>query len=610
LASEGAQVAVARQPLREIDGRALLLGLRSSLAWLQANQEQVNELNVFPVPDGDTGSNMYLTLRSAVEDAQSAPAPQSVSSVMRAAAHGSLMGARGNSGVILSQIFRGFAQALGDREHLDAAGVAGSLAEGARVAYKAVMRPTEGTILTVVREAAEAAQRSAASAPDIRSVLDDAVREAHAAVERTIDQLAVLHEAGVVDAGGFGLAVILEGLARAMADTDSADQPSPRRRRSGEPRLRSPEAGRTGAATVEAPGRRKRRRGAAAVARREGGWGYCTEFVISGPGLDLDRLREELGGLGESSLVVGDSELVRVHIHTTDPAELIAIASQRGRLAQLKVEDMTAQHHEILERADRAESEVVGRPAERRSANGGHERGPIGAPAGNGALPAAGLEKRFGVVAVAPGEGFREIFTSLGADAVVEGGQTMNPSIEDLLTAVRSTGASSVLILPNNSNVIMTAERVQDLAEGVEVRVAASRNLPQGISAMLALDPGADAEANGRRMAEALSRVSAVEVTRAVRDSTVNGFRIRAGEVMAIIDGEIVQTGEDEPAVVEAVLRNHEKTPELVTLYWGAQTDEGRARALADRLAEAFPETELEVHHGGQEHYPYILSLE
>ena len=218
--AEGAVSASPRQPLREIDGDALLAGLRASLAWLQANQEQVNELNVFPVPDGDTGSNMYLTLRSAVEDAQAAPVPSSAGSVMRAAAHGSLMGARGNSGVILSQIFRGFAQGVADRDRLDAAGVAACLSEGARVAYKAVMKPTEGTILTVVREAAEAAQRAAAANFDIRAVLDETVREAHSAVERTIDQLAVLREAGVVDAGGFGLAVIFEGLTRAVGEAD------------------------------------------------------------------------------------------------------------------------------------------------------------------------------------------------------------------------------------------------------------------------------------------------------------------------------------------------------------------------------------------------------
>jgi hypothetical protein len=652
--AEGAVSASPRQPLREIDGDALLAGLRSSLTWLQANQEQVNELNVFPVPDGDTGSNMYLTLRSAVEDAQAAPVPSSAGSVMRAAAHGSLMGARGNSGVILSQIFRGFAQGVADRDRLDAAGVAACLSEGARVAYKAVMKPTEGTILTVVREAAEAAQRAAATNFDIRAVLDETVREAHSAVERTIDQLAVLREAGVVDAGGFGLAVIFEGLTRAVGESDEAARRPRvvRERRSGEPRVRRPDdpavtpredvavPATTASPAAAHPGA-GRRRGAAAVARREQGWGYCTEFMISGPGLDVEALREELGGLGESSLVVGDADLVRVHIHTADPAALIGVAAQRGGLSNLKVEDMTAQHHEILVRADRTETAaaapgVPGVPGVAATPSIAPPVGsvtpagsaPIASPVGSGApaRPAsavgpvgttgalapsgAAASRRFAVVAVAPGEGLQEIFRSLGADAVVEGGQTMNPSTQDLLSAVRATGASSVVILPNNGNVIMTAEQVQDLAEGIDVRVAPSRNVPQGISAMLAIDPGGDGPVNASRMTEAMSRVSAVEVTRAVRDSGINGLQIHAGEVMALVDDEIVQTGDDEASVIEAVLRNHDTPPELVTVYWGAQVDAAAATVLLDRLRSAFPGVEFELHRGGQDHYPYILSLE
>jgi DAK2 domain fusion protein YloV len=632
--AEGAEAANSREPLREIDGAILLAGLRSSLAWLQANQEQVNELNVFPVPDGDTGSNMYLTMRSAVEDAQAAPTLSSAASVMRAAAHGSLMGARGNSGVILSQIFRGFAQGVGDRERIDAPTVAACLSESARVAYKAVMKPTEGTILTVIREAADAAQRAAASSFDIRAILDETVREAHAAVERTIDQLAVLREAGVVDAGGFGLAVILEGLTRSVEEREGAVR-RPRlvgERRSGEPRVRRPDepsvvpdeegvelpTGRAPAAPRAATGRR---RGAAAVAQRDEGWGYCTEFMISGPGLDVDAIRAELGGLGESSLVVGDADLVRVHIHTADPAALIGIAAQRGGLSNLKVEDMTAQHHEILERAARTEAAEPPLP-ERRAAEQTAGSAPAvgaGRPGvaahGPGLAAAATLQpsapaRPFAVVAVAPGEGFQEIFRSLGADAVVEGGQTMNPSTQDLLSAVRATGAPSVVILPNNGNVIMTAEQVQHLAEGIDVRVAPSRNVPQGISAMLAIDPGVDGTVNARRMTEAMPRVSAVEVTRAVRDSTANGLHIAAGDVIALVDDEIVQAGDDEIGVIEAVLRNQETPPELVTVYWGAQVDEAAAAAVVERLRGGFPGTEFELHRGGQDHYPYILSLE
>jgi hypothetical protein len=620
--AEGVEAANSREPLREIDGASLLAGLRSSLAWLQANQEQVNELNVFPVPDGDTGSNMYLTMRSAVEDAQAAPMLSSAASVMRAAAHGSLMGARGNSGVILSQIFRGFAQGVGDRERLDAPTVAACLSESARVAYKAVMKPTEGTILTVIREAADACQRAAAGTFDIRVILDETVREAHAAVERTIDQLAVLREAGVVDAGGFGLAVILEGLTRSVEERDGTTL-RPRlvgERRSGEPRVRRPDepsvvpddegaplpGGKAVAAPRSATGRR---RGAASVARREEGWGYCTEFMISGPGLDVDAIRAELGGLGESSLVVGDQDLVRVHIHTADPAALIGIAAQRGGLSNLKVEDMTAQHHEILERAARTEAAA---PAGPEALVAGHAavRGPAAGLGATVSPQAAAPSRRFAVVAVAPGDGFREIFRSLGADAVVDGGQTMNPSTKDLLAAVRATGAASVVILPNNGNVIMTAEQVQHLAEGIDVRVAPSRNVPQGISAMLAIDPGGDGSVNARRMTEAMPRVSTVEVTRAVRDSTANGLSIAAGDVIALVDDEIVQAGENEAGVIEAVLRNQEHQPELVTVYWGSQVDEAAAAVVVERLRGGFPETEFELHRGGQDHYPYILSLE
>jgi dihydroxyacetone kinase-like predicted kinase len=259
---------------------------------------------------------------------------------------------------------------------------------------------------------------------------------------------------------------------------------------------------------------------------------------------------------------------------------------------------MTAQHHEILERA--ARTEAAAPPT----------AGRLPDLAAAATLQPAAPPRRFAVVAVAPGEGFQEIFRSLGADAVVEGGQTMNPSTQDLLSAVRGTGAASVVILPNNGNVIMAAEQVQQLAEGIDVRVAASRNVPQGISAMLAIDPGADGTVNARRMIEAMPRVSAVEITRAVRDSTVNGLSIAAGDVIALVDDEIVQTGDDEAAVIEAVLRNQETPPELVTVYWGSQVDEATAAAVVERLRGGFPGTEFELHRGGQDHYPYILSLE
>jgi hypothetical protein len=585
-AEAGSKLTLLREPVLTVGGEELLAALRSGLAWLQANQEEINDLNVFPVPDGDTGSNMYLTLRSAVEEAQAAADPASASSVLGAAAHGSLMGARGNSGVIFSQVLRGLAQGVSGQARLDAAAWAQGLSEARTVAYKAVMKPTEGTILTVVREAADAAARSAEQGGDVVAVLEQAVRASHAAVEKTTEQLQVLRDAGVVDAGGFGFAVILEGISRAIADPAGA-QSSPRgpRRRSGEGRVQLPFAS-------EPAVRRSPRRGAAAVEMKEQGWGYCTEFLVHGPGLDVDSLRTDLGKLGESALAVGDAELVRVHIHTSEPAPLIALASSRGRLSKLKVEDMSAQHHDVLDRADGAEA-AVSTPT------------PPAADTGPEAP-----RKPLGVVSVAPGDGFRDILASLGADAVVEGGQTMNPSIEDLLKAVRAANADAVVLLPNNGNVILTAEQVDGLIDDVVVTVVPTRNLPQGISALLALEPDAGREANCSRMKAAIEHVHALEVTRAVRASTANGRDIKEGDVLGIFDDEIREVGADERVVIEAVLHGAGQPLELVTVYRGGDVTPDEADDLVEALRAEFPGTEFELHDGGQEHYSYVLSLE
>jgi fatty acid kinase len=562
-----------QEPLRAVDGAQVLAGLRSSLVWLQTNQEQINDLNVFPVPDGDTGSNMYLTLRGALEEAEHCDHPDVAGSVLGAAAHGSLMGARGNSGVILSQVLRGLASGAGGAAVLDAALVARALSEGSAVAYKAVIKPTEGTILTVVRKAAEAAQAAAAESDDIRVVLDRATGEAHAAVEKTTEQLAVLAEAGVVDAGGFGFAVILEGFARAIEESGENASPAPPPQRGSEPRVIVP--GAQAAAAVAKP--RTARRGAAAVAAREEGWGYCTEFLMHDSSAEVTKVREQLSEMGESALIVGDQELIRVHIHTTDPAALIAKASGLARLSKMKVEDMTAQHHDVLDRAEAAEASE----------------------------PAA-----LAVVAVAPGDGFAEILTSLGCAVIVEGGQTINPSIENLVDAVRRAHAKSVILLPNNGNVILTAQQVNALLPDVEVAVVPSRSLPQGISSLLAYDPTGDAVANADRMNDAMKQVHAVEVTRAVRDTAANGLTINVDDVIALVDGEIKTVGDDEHEVVERTIRELEHSPEIVTVYAGLHTTDEQSGSLVERLQSAFPGVQFETHRGGQDHYAYILSVE
>ena len=598
--AEGA-AATEQAPLTEVGGKALVLGLHSALAYMRANQEAVNDLNVFPVPDGDTGSNMFLTLRSAVEEAVDVEEPQSAATVMQAAAHGSLMGARGNSGVILSQILRGFGQGLAGRERVDARAIAAALGEARNVAYKAVMKPTEGTILTVIHEAAAAAASAVETTGDIRVVLEATVTAAHAAVERTPDLLAVLRDAGVVDAGGFGLAIILEGFARAMGPDVAQRTVELAPRRVNEPSVRRPDG-------VEPPGvevagaETTGRRGAAAVAAVEGGWGYCTEFLVEGETLDVDALRDELGALGESSLVVGDPSVVRVHIHTHDPAALITAAALRGRLSRLKVEDMSAQHHEVLDRADAAE----------RSASAGAAGAAPGEPqpVASGVAVAEPSRKAIGVVSVAPGAGFRRILEGLGADAVVEGGQTMNPSTQDLLDAVRGAGAGAVILLPNNRNVILTAEQVDPLIDDVAVAVVPSRNLPEGIAALLALDPEAGLEDNRERMRDAIAAVTCVEITHAVRDSTVDGREIHAGDVIAVVDDHVTQVGTDPVAVIEAAVAEVPVAPELITVYRGAAVEDAEAARVIGALRAAHAGAEVELHDGGQDLYPFIVSLE
>lgn len=567
--------------LTEITGEQIVEALSHGLAWLEANKEVINDLNVFPVPDGDTGSNMYMTLRSAVTEARGVE-QTTAGEVLRAAAHGSLLGARGNSGVILSQILRGLSDGMGDATTADAPRLGQAFGQAAIVAHRAVMKPKEGTLLTVIRDVARATQQSAEHNADIRELLSVAVTEAHEAVERTIGQLAILKEAGVVDAGGFGLSVILEGFRHSlMVEQRQDDKPLQMTPRS-EPAVRRPGEIPT-VAQLPTP-RETHVTGARSVAMHEEGWGYCTEFLLHMPGHSVAELQETLGAMGESALIVGDDELVRVHIHTHDPASLIAAASQEGPLSHLKVEDMSAQHHAILEGADDSASVIPGHsPAHR---------------------------KAVGTVAVASGKGFREIFESLGTDVIVEGGQTMNPSTEDILNAIRGTHARSVVVLPNNGNVVLSAEKAQGLAGDVAVEVVATKTLPQGVAAMLALVPDQTADSNVEKMRAAVGAIRTIEVTRAVRDTVSNGHRIKKGQAIALVDDVISAVGDSEDAVITSLLSTMTPAPELVTVYWGDGVSEELAQALVTNLVAEMPNVEFELHHGGQPHYPYVLSLE
>src|SRR5437773_11918333 len=417
-----------------VDGQLFKRALLGSLNWLAANHEEVNRLNVFPVPDGDTGTNMLLTLQSAVEDVKESNAAE-VSKIAKLASHGSLMGARGNSGVILSQIFRGFARAVEGKSSLTPGELAAAFEEAANAAYRAVNKPTEGTILTVAREAGRAAA-TAASAPDanVPRVIAAAAAGARAAVLKTPSQLQILRDAGVVDAGGFGLQLILEGMLKTVEESDPAFAAL-----AGVKKPVTPAA----QISLDLP---------------EGGWGYCTEFLIEGNNLDTELIRGQIESLGNSVLVVGEPELVKVHVHTDDPTSVINLAGGYGKLLKLNVGDMSTQHRRILD--------SEGKPG--------------------GARPARA--NGVGLVAVVAGRGLVEIFKGLGVDAIIEGGQTMNPSTKDMLTAIESVPYDEVLLLPNNGNVIAAAKQVVGLTKK-KLHVVETHSVPQGVSAVVAFRP-------------------------------------------------------------------------------------------------------------------------
>ena len=536
-----------------VDGQVFKGALLGSLGWLAANHEEVNRLNVFPVPDGDTGTNMLLTLQSAVEDVRESGAGE-VSKIAKLASHGSLMGARGNSGVILSQIFRGFARAVEGKSTLTPAELAAAFEEAANAAYRAVNKPTEGTILTVAREAGRAAT-AAANGPDatVPRVIAAAAAGARAAVLKTPSQLPILRDAGVVDAGGFGLQLILEGMLKSMEESEAAHAP-------GEPKKSAVPAAQV------------------ALTLPEGGWGYCTEFLIEGTGLDVELIRGQIEALGNSVLVVGEPELVKVHVHTDDPSNVINLAGGYGKLLKLSVGDMSTQHRRILESESSASKPL--RP--------------------NG----------IGLAAVVAGRGLVDIFRGLGVDAIIEGGQTMNPSTQDMLTAIESIPYAEVILLPNNRNVIPAARQVIGLTKK-EVHVVDTHSVPQGVSAVVAFREDRSGDENLRVMRAEAERVQTIEVTHAVRDTRSNGLKVRKGDVIGLINDKLEFAGTDYAEVVNMALgKLGPESYELVTVYRGEQATEAELARLESAIRNSYPGLEVEVQQGGQQHYPFILSVE
>lgn len=547
-----------------VDGAGLLRALRAGTNWLERNVTGVNALNVFPVPDGDTGTNMFLTMQAAYAAAAERDAGdgRTVSDVASRAAHGALMGARGNSGVILSQIFRGMAKALDGQMTLDGALLAAAFTEASAMAYKAVMKPVEGTLLTVSRGAAEAAERAAQDGGDVQAVLDGALTGARATLAQTPAMLPLLREAGVVDAGGQGYVVILEGMRLHLAGRNVAMEAVP---------------------TI-APGETTMAFDVTGLHAQHGAdeYGYCTNYLLTaapGTPLDFAIIREAMAAMGHSAVIVGDEQYIKAHIHTTDPGALLSYAVRFGALTQIKIDNMDMQV--------------------------GHLEGsaPLGAPHEE---PASHIS----VVAVAAGEGLSAVLRGLGVAKIVRGGQTMNPSTQELLDAIASAPSDAVIVLPNNGNVILTARQAAAMATK-QVRVVPTMSIPQGIAALSAFTFTADLDTNAAAMTETASGVRTGDVTRAVRNATIGGVAVKAGDVIGLLDDLLTVSGDDSVTVALDLLgRMDAAHAELVTLYSGADVADTIAEALSARIAACYPHLSVEIVTGGQPHYDFIVSVE
>jgi DAK2 domain fusion protein YloV len=527
----------------------------AATAWLERNVPQVNAVNVFPVPDGDTGTNMFLTMRSTMEEAGRCTDP-SAGAMLAAMSHGALMGARGNSGVILSQIIGGLATSIDGAESVGPADFVAGLGQAAAQAYKAVTKPAEGTILTVIRDVSEVAR--SAGAGDIDSLLASAAAEAKASVQRTPSLLPVLAEAGVVDAGGLGLSVLLEGMLRHLRGESLDDAAAPE--------------------TVEqdwlaTTGARHQ--------TEDSLYGYCTEVLISASGVNVDAFRERVLALGDSVIVVGGPGLVRVHVHTDDPGAALSLGTQAGQLVQVKVDNIRKQAERFVEMHEETQ-----------------------AAAASSEVPV------LSTVAVVAGEGMAAVFRDLGCTRVVSGGPTMNPSTREIVEAVDACPSNNVAVLPNDKNIILAAQQASELTRK-RLHVVGTRSMPQGIAALLAVNPDqTDAEASVRAMDEARERIHTIEITQSVRTTSIRGVRVAEGDFIAIVDDELkLAAPSPEEAVVDA-LETLEGKGNLVTLYFGDTTESSSAEELARNIRHRFASYEVEVVFGGQPHYDYIASLE
>lgn len=524
---------------------------------LQNSKDLVDKLNVFPVPDGDTGTNMSLTISYAMKELEKV-GEDDITKIAKALSKGSLMGARGNSGVILSQIIRGIGKSVEGKEKLSTVDLAKALKGGSDTAYKAVIKPVEGTILTVIRETAEYAVKLAKRENNIEKFLGKVVREANVSLENTPNLLKNLKDAGVVDSGGKGLTLILEGFYLAIV----------------------------GKAVVPATAEKAELKNvslssADTTSTEDIKFGYCTEFILESDKIDDAGIRDIMLGYGDSLAVVGDEGVIKVHVHTNEPGNVLQEALKYGQLLTIKIENMRMQHENILEGV--AENAEYEEPVE---------------------------EKEFAFISTSMGEGLASIFKDFGVDHVIEGGQTMNPSTEDFMKAIDKIHAKNIFILPNNSNIIMAANQAKELSDK-NIIVIPTKNIPQAVSALVGFNPEATAEENEANMIESLSYVKSGQVTFAVRDTVMNGIEIREGNIIGIAEKELIAAGDEVDEVTKKLVEKLvDEDSAIITLFYGEDVTEEQAEELRGELEEKFEDIDVELYYGGQPLYYYLISVE
>lgn len=549
--------------MQSLDGIKFAEMVQMGAHHLYQNANYVDSLNVFPVPDGDTGTNMNLSMTSGAKETEHA-ASEHIGKTAQALSKGLLMGARGNSGVILSQLFRGFGKFIEKESTIDAKGFAGAFQAGVDTAYKAVMKPVEGTILTVAREAAKKGVEVAETENDIIAVMEAFTAEAKASLDRTPDLLPVLKEVGVVDSGGQGLLFVYEGFLASLKGEALPEKND---------------------ATLDDLINAEHHRAQDFMNTADIEFGYCTEIMVrleeGKEPFNEEQFRNELNPLGDSLLVISDEEIAKVHIHSEQPGSVLSIGQKYGSLIKIKVDNMREQHSAIV---------------------GEEHKAPT---------PAKKVEKHpYAIVTIAMGEGVAELLRSIGASYVIEGGQTMNPSTEDIVKAVQEIGAEKVLILPNNKNIVMAAEQAVELLE-IDAAVVPTKTIPQGMAAILAFNPEAAVDVNKKTMSEAFTNVKTGQVTYAVRDTSIDGVEIHKDDFMALAEGKIVLSAPALKDAAEKVIKDLvNEDAEIVTVIYGEDTTEQAASELVAFIEESYPDVEVELFDGKQGLYPYIISVE